>query len=113
MQRFLSFGSPILESLTTKSEFKSKRILDPDSEGVFRKNLVSEHKPLSISEAGASRGARKPELLKLKDSLETALPKLSKREMENLTSEIKKYYVKKFHRRKTPKYGSLNKGFES
>ena len=31
--------------------------------------------------------------------------------MENLTSEIRKYYVKKFHRRKTPKYGSLNKGF--
>ena len=59
------------------------------------------------------RNKQKPELLKLKDSLETALPKLSKREMENLTSEIRKYYVKKFHRRKTPKYGSLNKGFES
>jgi hypothetical protein len=80
---------------------------------VFEKNHVFKHKPLSISKAGASRAARKPELLKLKDSLETELPKLSKREMENLTSEIRKYYVKKFHRRKTPKYGSLNKGFTS
>ncbi len=94
-------------------EFKSKRILDSDSKSAFEKNHVFEHKPLSISEAGASREARKPELLELNDSLKTALPKLSKREMGNLTSEIRKYYVKKFHRRKTPKYGSLNKGFTS
>ena len=40
------------------------------------------------------------------------MPRLAKHELEELTTLIRQYYVKRFRRRKTPKYGSINKGFE-
>ncbi len=36
---------------------------------------------------------------------------MAKHEIEELTTQIRQVYFKRFHKRKTPKYGSLNKGF--
>ena len=36
---------------------------------------------------------------------------LAKHEVEDLTHIIRQYYIVKFHRRRTPKYGTINKGF--
>ncbi len=55
--------------------------------------------------------AKKPEYEALKTRLSVLLPKLSKRELEALTGEVRQEYMKRFGRHGKPKYGSLNKGF--
>jgi integrase len=47
----------------------------------------------------------------IKQSVKNALPKLGKGSIEELRSEIKGYYLKRFRRPKTPKYGSTSKAF--
>jgi len=47
----------------------------------------------------------------LERELSVLLPKLSKHELEALTSEVRLEYMKRFGRHAAPKYGSLNKGF--
>ncbi len=47
-----------------------------------------------------------------KDYLHQIMPKLAKHELEALTTDIRQFYVKKYHRRRVPKYGSLDKGFD-
>ncbi len=72
------------------------------------------HEPCRGSEAdkGAEK-ARKPELERLRSELAHLLPRMAKHEIEELTTQIRQVYFKRFHKRKTPKYGSLNKGFTS
>ncbi|MEM3839454.1 MAG: site-specific integrase [Candidatus Micrarchaeaceae archaeon] len=47
----------------------------------------------------------------VKAYLQRALPTLAKHEVEDLTHTIRQFYITKFHRRRTPKYGTINKGF--
>lgn len=52
------------------------------------------------------------ELIRVKAELEELLPSLGKHKIEILQKTIQAHYIKRFKgRRKTPKYGSLNKGF--
>jgi integrase len=64
-------------------------------------------------EDGRAEKARKPELERLRSELSHLLPRMAKHEIEELTTQIRQVYFKRFHKRKTPKYGSLNKGFTS
>jgi len=45
------------------------------------------------------------------EQIRAMLPVLSKSQMEELTTTIRKAYLSRFKRRRTPKYGNLNKGF--
>ena len=55
--------------------------------------------------------ARKTTPIEIKMYIQSLLPHLAKHEVEDLTHIIRQYYIVKFHRRRTPKYGTINKGF--
>ena len=75
-----------------KDGFKSKKVLACDSKARFRKSRVSE-----------------PEALKA--DLAKSITVLPKHELEELTTTIRKEYIRRFKRRKIRKYGSLSKSF--
>ncbi len=54
---------------------------------------------------------RKTAPIEAKRYVQSLLPHLAKHEVEDLTHMIRQYYIIKFHRRRTPKYGTINKGF--
>ncbi len=47
-----------------------------------------------------------------KEAVNRLLPSLSKWQLEELTTDIRRVYVNKYHRRRVPKYGQLDKGFD-
>ena len=55
--------------------------------------------------------ARKTAPIEAKRYIQSLLPHLAKHEVEDLTHMIRQYYITKFRRRRTPKYGTINKGF--
>ena len=75
-----------------KDWFKSKIVLAYDNKTRFRKSRVSESETL-------------------KADLAKSITILPKHELEELTTTIRKEYVRRFKRRKTRKYGSLSKAF--
>ena len=59
-----------------------------------------------------TQSAVKEELESVKLEVNGILPKLGKHKIEELQRVISKHYIKRFRgKRKTPKYGSLNRGF--
>lgn len=52
-----------------------------------------------------------PKLENVKDYLQHALPKLSKWELEAITTQVRQVYVNKYHHSKLPRYGGLDKCF--
>lgn len=53
------------------------------------------------------------EPLKIQELLEKELPNLAKHELEELTHTIREHYIATYKHSNMPKYGRLNKGFDS
>ncbi len=77
---------------TTKLGFSFEEQAKKEKTERFRKSRVSESEGLKLE-------------------LTKSLPNLPKHELEELTTTIRKEYVRRFKRRKTRKYGSLSKAF--
>jgi len=57
------------------------------------------------------RNPLKSEPEEIKEYLAKILPSLSKAKMEEITKLVRQYYTQRYKHLKTPKYGTLNKGF--
>ena len=58
------------------------------------------------------RNIAKSEPSEIKAYIEAILPNLAKHQIEELTTQIRKYYISTYKHRSMPKYGHLNKGFD-
>jgi len=77
----------------------------------MRNRICENREGFRFSQKSEPESAHKTAPSETKEYIQAILPTMPKHEIEELTHTIRQFYTSKFHRLRTPKYGSINKGF--